>query len=526
MMKLITLPICLLILGVESQYYDANGQYNSNVAGAFNTRQTNIGPSKDYQFAPIAQTKKSKASDYDSYVQAISRNPNLADPQQTSQNGDGSIHFVEPSLELRPPPYGTSSTPNYYSTQQKATAAPLATPGPYDEATNYQTGQGSSVTQPQVDNQGLNNVTVAISNFGLNLMKIASQLQQGNIIISPTSIATVLALLQQGATGDGREQITRALQMTPEASEMAFGSIVANMRKRNSRNILSIANNILVADAFELNNAFKSLAVRGFWSEVTPTNFGKPVEAAQWINGWVASKTNNKITNLLQPGMVSANTQLILVNAVYFKGLWETKFKPEKTQMEPFNLRSGAKKTVPFMHIRHSFQVGFDLNTRALVTILPFESRQYSLMLILPKKSDNVENLLETLTVEQLLSYHKFSKVEIKVEIPKFTLKTDTELNPVLKNMGITNIFGSKTDLSGIGLYRNFSPQISNAVHSGFLSVDEQGVTAAAATAFAAVALSYDESATIFRADRPFIAVLWDSQFSIPLFIAKIEDPS
>lgn len=91
--------------------------------------------------------------------------------------------------------------------------------------------------------------------------------------------------------------------------------------------------------------------------------------------------------------------------------------------------------------------------------------------------------------------------------------------------MGITNMFGQYAELNRIGTYLGYSPQISSAVHSAVLSIDEQGGSAAAATAFAAVALSYDEPSVVFKADRPFIAVLWDTKSSLPLFMAKIEDP-
>lgn len=93
--------------------------------------------------------------------------------------------------------------------------------------------------------------------------------------------------------------------------------------------------------------------------------------------------------------------------------------------------------------------------------------------------------------------------------------------------MGITKIFGYQSELSGVGMYRTNSPQVSAAVHSAMLSIDEEGGTAAAATAVSAVALSYDhESVLSFDANRPFLAVLWDNQASLPLFMAKVENPT
>lgn len=123
-------------------------------------------------------------------------------------------------------------------------------------------------------------------------------------------------------------------------------------------------------------------------------------------------------------------------------------------------------------------------------------------------------------------------------QLPKLTKLTRTYLKLALNNyrisrhltffqfqLGIINIFGPQSELSGLGNYREFAPQVSSALHSALLSIDEQGGTAAAATSFGVVALSYDDPSVIFRANRPFLAVLWDRQTSLPLFMAKIEDP-
>lgn len=91
--------------------------------------------------------------------------------------------------------------------------------------------------------------------------------------------------------------------------------------------------------------------------------------------------------------------------------------------------------------------------------------------------------------------------------------------------MGLDRMFGPYAELDGLGRYRASVPQISSAVHSAVLSIDEHGARAAAATSFAAVALSYEEPAKLFRADRPFIVVLWDTVTSLPLFMAKVADP-
>lgn len=216
---------------------------------------------------------------------------------------------------------------------------------------------------------------------------------------------------------------------------------------------------------------------------------------------------------------------MVLVNAVYFKGLWDVPFRVESTMPRDFLLSNGQTKTAQYMRIRKMFRTGMDPATNAKVIILPFELDQYSLMVILPSQLVGMSRTLSTMTDARLLSYLSFPAVDTELELPRFTVRADTDLNTVLRTMGITNMFGPYAELNRLGLYRAYSPQISEAVHSAVLSIDEQGGSAAAATAFAAVALSYDEPSAVFKANRPFLAILWDTKTSLPIFMAKIEDP-
>ncbi|XP_059058784.1 leukocyte elastase inhibitor-like [Achroia grisella] len=367
-------------------------------------------------------------------------------------------------------------------------------------------------------------ISHSVTNFGLNLLKIIQQ-NGRNVVLSPLSVTTLLALLQQGATGITKIQIMSALQMTAATSAAAYKNITEDILKRNSHNILSMANNLYVSDSFTINPDFKKMAVKNFGSEITPTKFNDPGRASQMINGWVASKTHNKITNLIPPDVIGDNSQLILVNAMYFKGLWQIRFNPNSTLPNIFTLSNGSSKMTSFMRMRRYFRSGVDRTNDAMVLILPFEQEEYSLMLILPSLKSNVLEVLSTLSDSKLLNYHQFTHKEIEVQLPKFTARADTDLHLALMKMGVVDLFGAQSQLSGVGRYGTLSPRISSAVHSAMLSVDEQGGSAAAATAFAVVALSYDEPSLTFIFNRPFLAVLWDNKAAVPLFMANIEDP-
>ncbi|CAG4955300.1 unnamed protein product [Parnassius apollo] len=193
---------------------------------------------------------------------------------------------------------------------------------------------------------------------------------------------------------------------------------------------------------------------------------------------------------LIQQDTLQLDTLAVLVNAIYFKGIWETKFRTELTKPKTFYLSNGSRKVVPFMHARRMFQTDIDPEINSKVLLIPFEKAQYSMMIILPFEGVNALDVLSSLTEQKLYAYQTFTAKEVQLEI------------------------------------LNFVSNFSKGVHNAVLSIDEQGGSAAAATAFSVVALSNDDSAITFRVIRPFLIVLWDSQLNVPLFMGKIEDPT
>ncbi|KAJ8709126.1 hypothetical protein PYW07_008952 [Mythimna separata] len=383
----------------------------------------------------------------------------------------------------------------------------------------------SDFNYPTEQPAGYNKLLYSVTNFGLNMLKNIDNVHPGNVVISPFSVTVLLGLLQQGAVGKTQAQITNALQMSPDTTPAAYASVSEDIKARNSPNILKVANNVFISENFFINPDFKKAAIDSFGSEVTTVSFAGN-GAARQINSWVASRTDNRIEKLISPDAIDYTTQMVLVNAIYFKGLWEVPFRPEATKPKEFRLSNGQVKTAQFMRMRKLFKTGVDKTTNAKVIILPFEREEYQLMIILPSELVGVKNTLASLTDYRLTSYLGFRTMDTELEIPKFTIRADTDLSVILKSMGLTDMFRRDySDLSGVGAYGPNSPHISSAVHSAMLSIDEKGGTAAAATSFAAVALSYDDPAVQFSVNRPFIAVLWDSKSSVPLFMAKIEDP-
>ncbi|KAL0819137.1 hypothetical protein ABMA28_008396 [Loxostege sticticalis] len=508
------LVACSTALAAESQYADYRlGMLNPDLI-YFNEG----GQRYPLNVLPVATRRQQEVSDLknENNVPGANKLPLPVNMIPDGPVGPPPVANVNPlqrpSAELTPPDYKPIPTNNDLQKQTE-----LVNRFAEDSDTKAPDVQQNSSTT-------VDNVSIGVSQFGINIMKTLL-FQQGNVVVSPFSIATLLALLQQGSLGATQRQISNALQMSPSDAADGFKRLADNLQKRSSTNIFKVGNGVFLDEGFNVNPAFKRIAMKDFNSEVNQIKFSRPQQAAQKINNWIAAITNNKINQLLTPDSLGVNTQLALVNAVYFKGIWQVKFRPDSTMPKDFYMYNGGKKTANFMRMRRYFKTDFDPSIGSQVLILPFEGEHYSLMVILPSESTNVMSAAAALTPEKLLSYQNYTPKEVALEIPKFTVKSDTNLVTVFQQLGIINIFGPQSELSGLGNYREFAPQVSSALHSALLSIDEQGGTAAAATSFGVVALSYDDPSVIFRANRPFLAVLWDRQTSLPLFMAKIEDP-
>ncbi|CAH2054605.1 unnamed protein product, partial [Iphiclides podalirius] len=435
--------------------------------------------------------------------------------QLYQQNTQAQQQLYQQKVKPQQQPYNDA---DYYSKNRNTQTTT-------DKVFSTKFGDESTRTGKPKQNSHYNNATFAITRFGLKLFKTMSRDYQ-NIVASPYSVAMLLALVQQGAHGETQQEITQLLQLTPESSASLFKGLTDFMKKRHSLNVLNVASNVVLSNKFNIDSKFKSAALNSFGSDVTRMNFNNPYDATKKINEWVAGKTGQKIKNLLAPDAVQQDTLAMLINAVYFKGVWQKKFNPEMTTQKEFTLSDGTKTVASFMQARRMFQTDIDPVIKSQILLLPFDGTQYSMMFILPLKGVYAVDVLSSLTEPQLYAYHKLPTKEVKVEIPRFNIKKDSDMYFLLNLLGLWKIFSTEADLTGIGKQEGASPYITSGVHSAALSIDEQGGTAAAATAFSVVALSYDDPTTSFTADRPFLAILWDNELSMPLFMAKIEDPT
>jgi serpin B len=358
---------------------------------------------------------------------------------------------------------------------------------------------------------------------------------KGNIFFSPYSISTALALVYSGARGETEKQMATALHFTLPADKLhpAFGALQKQLiecRKASpSGEDKSRGYRLLVANALwgqkgePFLKEFLDITQNCYGAGLRQLDFVNETEQSrQTINSWVEEKTMDKIKNLIPPGGVNPGTELVLTNAIYFKGDWQTKFKNENTKQADFAVSSNHKVKAPMMYLKENFKYYKDRNLQALQ--LPYKGDQISMLVLLPREIEGLAEVESTLSADSLNSFlSKMHTTEVEVYLPKFKMTWGAfSLNKALIELGMPDAFKPEADFSGINGKRNL--WISDVFHKAFIEVNEEGTEAAAATGVVMITSIRDES-PVFRADHPFIFIIRDNRSGSILFMGRLMNP-
>ncbi len=245
------------------------------------------------------------------------------------------------------------------------------------------------------------------------------------------------------------------------------------------------------------------------------------------INQWVEKKTQDKIKDLLQPGALRSDTRLVLTNAIYFKGNWETQFDKAQTKNEVFFLSPSQTTTTPLMHREGSFSY-FNGGTFQALEI-PYKSKELSIIIFLPKDRGGLSEMEQSLTASNLQQWlHQLGPVpKVIVTLPKFKSTQQFELGSTLRAMGMPAAFGGSADFSGMTGKRDFA--ISEVIHKAYIDVNEEGTEAAAATSVTMRAMAMrpvEQAPPVFRADHPFVFLIRDNRSDSILFMGRMANPA
>jgi serpin B len=368
----------------------------------------------------------------------------------------------------------------------------------------------------------------ANNEFGLDIFReIRIESDEDNIMISPLSISLALAMVYNGANSNTKVQMEEALRLaglTPEEINASYKMLIGALQSLDEDVVFDIANAIYYADFFQVKNDFLQINESNYKAEVAGLDFGSP-SAVETINAWVAEKTHEKILKIIES--LSDDARMVLLNAIYFNGIWSKKFDEDGTKERNFTKANGTNIEIPMMSKEDSLD--YTSNDLFEAVRLPYGKGQYNMVVMLPAEGKNSQNIIDELNA---VNWNNWSEAfdnekHVVVTMPRFKFAFDTKLKDVLEKMGMVDAFyPSLSDFSGIS--GDSDLYISSVIHKSFIDVNENGTEAAAVTAivFETTSVGPDEYEKIyFTVDKPFVFAITEKDTDAILFIGEVQNP-
>jgi len=347
-----------------------------------------------------------------------------------------------------------------------------------------------------------------------------------NVIFSPFSIQACVAMARIGATGETAKEMDNGLNLVFSDVTSIADTFYNILAKYIDSPILKIANKIYVNDGYTIKKEFNEIISNKFFSAAEPINFAQNIEAANTINHWVESKTNNLIKNFILPEYLGSSTRLVLVNAIHFKGDWLFPFARHRTQNEDFYLNEVDTVKVPMMYLQADIPYVNLPELDATAIQLPYNNSDLSMLVILPNLRtglNSLEQKLKTVLLTQITS--KMTRQTVEVKFPKFKAESSIDLSEALQKLGMSRMFSNKAEFPNM-LESSERIAVSKVIHKAFIDVNEEGTEAAAATAVVSVVgagMNFNPpQKKSFIADKPFYYAIKTSEKLI-LFAGNIQ---
>lgn len=365
--------------------------------------------------------------------------------------------------------------------------------------------------------------------FGLDLFsRVVSQAEKNtNTTVSPLSVSLALAMTYNGAQGETKTEMEKAMKLsglTPEQINNSHKALVEALRSGDSQVVLEIANAIYYHQGFTVLPDFISVNQNFYLAEVEALNFGNTNEALKTINGWVAQKTHDKIPTIIDK--IDPLLRMVLLNAIYFNGIWKNKFGERDTHNYPFYFADGTKKDVATMKLETSLE--YSSNDLFSAVNLPYGNGQFQMTVLLPNEGKTTKNVISELNMDNWPKWMESFKSEnsVVVNMPRFKFSWELKLNEILQKMGMKQAFiGEVANFSGISGARDLF--IGYVIHKTYIDVNENGTEAAAVTAVGMFTTSSGEPdpRKYFTVNRPFLFAITEKTTGAILFIGEVTNP-
>ena len=370
-----------------------------------------------------------------------------------------------------------------------------------------------------------NQKSLVLSNnaFGFDMFRTINKSENSdkNVFISPLSISLALAMTYNGANGDTKTEMQNTLRFPDLSADEINGYFqkLSNILLDLDPTVkLGIANSIWYRQDFTVLPEFVTVNQTYYNAEVQALDFNDPASVTT-INHWVATKTNDKITKVIND--IPGNLVMFLINAIYFKGQWMYEFKKEATADGPFYATPEIQSTVPFMNQEGTFN--YYSNDSLQLVEMPYGQGNFSMIVLLPKNGHSVSSLAGGLTPETWSDLtDQMEKSNVAISMPRFKFEYEKILNEDLTTLGMGRAFSDMADFSKINGVGGLC--ISFVKHNSFVEVNEEGTEAAAVTVVGIIATSAGPGPSFipFVADHPFVFAIRETTTNTILFMGKV----
>jgi serpin B len=391
----------------------------------------------------------------------------------------------------------------------------------------------------------------AINQLGLDLLHQTKTEQ--NTVLSPYSIQSAMAMAYEGADGTtrtemakvlhypGRDEIRDSLNSLRKSLDQIATNSKAQVQREQQQShvtsdpiVLSTANRLFGQTGYDFRPTFLSLLKNSYAAPFEALDFKtRPGAAAKHINQWVETQTHDRIRDLIPASSLNETTRLVLVNAIYLKAPWLEPFEKSATKPKPFHLLSGKTTDVPTMTEQHKFS--FAAFGDYVAIALPYQPRDLQMLIIFPKRQDQLGALEQKLTAGALADCANLPMRDVIVHLPKFKLEPSLfRLKDQFTKLGMKEAFDIPKRSANFDRIAPRKPDaylyISDIFHKPFVDVDEKGTEAAAATAVimmhATSAMREPSKPVEVRIDHPFLFAIQHRETGACLFLGRVTDPT
>ena len=364
--------------------------------------------------------------------------------------------------------------------------------------------------------------SAAVADFGLRLLRACLDGEK-NVLVSPLSVVSALAMTANGADGETLAQMEQVLGLDCQSLNEYLSAYMAGLAQDEDYK-LSMANAIW----------YKDDPLLTVYEEFLQTNadyYGAGIYKAPFddstkddINAYVEDHTDGLVTDILDK--IPEEAVMYLVNALAFDAKWQSVYEESQVRAGEFTNEAGERREVEMMHSEEYSYLEDELATGVMKS---FRDGKYAFVALLPNEGVSVEEYLESLDGAHLATILSSPQsICTYTSIPRFESGYEAELSEVLKEMGMPDAFDWQVaDFSRMGAYEGLYLCIGRVLHKTKIQIDAQGARAGAATVVEMVAEGCAEGPEEYKTvklDRPFVYMLIDRENNLPFFIGTMMD--